>query len=232
MELNSELAQARPVAELSSDARQAFLFKTYAHLFGAMTVFALIEIALFKSGAAEPLARAMFGAPWLLILGAFMVVGWLSTRVAHSVQSVALQYLAFAAFIAAQAVIFVPLLFIAEASGPGVIASAAYLTLGGFGALTLIAFVSGRDFSFLGALLKWGGVCALLAIVGAVVFDFALGTWFSVGMVAFAGAAVLYDTSRILNHYTEDRSVGAALELFGSVALMFWYVLRLVSSRR
>ena len=51
-------------------------------------------------------------------------------------------------------------------------------------------------------------------------------------MVAFAGAAILYDTSNVLRHYPEDRYVAASLELFASTALMFWYVLRLLSSRR
>lgn len=64
-------------------------------------------------------------------------------------------------------------------------------------------------------------------IVPGVVFGFELGTFFSVGMVAFAGAAILYDTSNILHHYPEDRYVGASLSLFASVALMFWYVLML-----
>ena len=78
----------------------------------------------------------------------------------------------------------------------------------------------------------WGGVCALLLIVASIVFGFHLGTWFSVGMVAFAGAAILYDTSNVLHHYPEDRYVGASLELFASVALMFWYVLRLFIAAR
>ncbi len=51
------------------------------------------------------------------------------------------------------------------------------------------------------------------------------------GMIAFAGAAILYDTSNVLHHYPEDRHVAAALELFASVALLFWYVLRLFMSR-
>ena len=46
----------------------------------------------------------------------------------------------------------------------------------------------------------------------------------------FAGAAILYDTSNVLHHFPEDRYVGAALQLFASVALMFWYVLRLFMS--
>src|SRR6202000_2743504 len=56
---------------------------------------------------------------------------------------------------------------------------------------------------------------------------FQLGTWFSVAMIGFAGAAVLYDTSNIIHVYPEDRYVAAAMPLFASIALMFWYVLRL-----
>jgi FtsH-binding integral membrane protein len=49
-------------------------------------------------------------------------------------------------------------------------------------------------------------------------------------MIGFAGAAVLYDTSNILHHYPADRHVAAALQLFASIALMFWYVLQLFMS--
>jgi FtsH-binding integral membrane protein len=97
--------------------------------------------------------------------------------------------------------------------------------------LTAVAFLSRKDFSFLGGLLKWGGILALVAIVGGVLFGFNLGTWFSVAMVGLAGGAILYDTSNILRHFPEDRYVGAALQLFASVALMFWYVLRIFLSR-
>ena len=79
---------------------------------------------------------------------------------------------------------------------------------------------------------RFGSVFGV-AIVAAVIFGFYLGTFFSVAKVALAGAAILYDTSNIMYHYPEDRYVAAALELFASVALMFWYVLRLfIGSRR
>ena len=81
-------------------------------------------------------------------------------------------------------------------------------------------------------MLLWGGIIALVAIVAAVIFGANLGTWFSVLMIAFAGAAILYDTSNVLHHYPEDRYVGAALQLFASIALMFWYVLRLFLASR
>src|SRR6185436_18739743 len=48
-----------------------------------------------------------------------------------------------------------------------------------------------QDFSFLRSVLVWAGVLALVAIVSAVLFGMQLGTWFSVAMIGFAGAAVL-----------------------------------------
>lgn len=225
---------ARSAAEASVEARATFLLRTYAHVCAALSAFALVEIALFKSGVADRIAGAVLGArySWLLVLGGFTLVGWMCTNTAHRVRSLPLQYLALAAYVVAEALIFVPLLWYANLRAPGTIASAAYLSFFGFAALTAVALVTRKDFSFLRGIMVWGGLCALLAIVAAVIFGFELGTWFSVGMIAFAGAAVLYDTSRILHHYPEDRYVGAALELFGSVALMFWYVLRLLNSRR
>jgi len=77
----------------------------------------------------------------------------------------------------------------------------------------------------------WLGVAAVMLIVGSVLFGFQLGMLFSFAMVVFAGATILYTTSRILRTYPEDRYVSAALELFASVALMFWYILRIFSRR-
>jgi uncharacterized protein len=45
------------------------------------------------------------------------------------------------------------------------------------------------------------------------------------------GVAILYDTSNVIHQFPEERYVAAAIELFASVALMFWYVLRLFSAR-
>ena len=160
----------------------------------------------------------MLGTNWLLVLGGFMLVSWLATRAATRSVSLGAQYAALAAFVVAEAVIFVPMLFIAQLySGGGVIESAATVTLLGFGALTMIAFWTRRDFSFLGALLRWVGILALVAIAAAVMFGLELGTWFSVGMIGLAGAAILYDTSNVIHHYPEDRYVAAALQLFASV---------------
>ena len=72
---------------------------------------------------------------------------------------------------------------------------------------------------------------AMVAIISSMIFGFQLGTWFSVAMIGFAGAAVLYDTSNIMHHYPQDKYVAASMQLFASIAMMFWYILRLFMSR-
>ena len=212
--------------------RAEFISRTYTHLLGAIALFLAIEVWLFQSGLAETIASAMLGTSWLIVLGGFMIVSWLASSAAATSMSRPAQYAALVGFVAAQAIVFVPLLYIANAVAPGAIQSAGLLTAIGFAGLTAVAFVSRKDFSFLSALLKWAFIVALLAIVGAVLFGFELGTWFSVAMVGLAGAAILRDTSNILLHFPEDRYVAAAMQLFASVALMFWYLIRMFMDRR
>jgi len=220
-----------PVAQMGIDTRATFITRTYQHLLGAILAFVGIEVLLFQSGAAETITRAMLSVNWLFVLGAFMVASWLASRVAHRSSSLPVQYMALGGFVVAEALIFVPMLYIANTMAGGVIESAAMVTLLGFGALTVVAFVTRKDFSFLRGVLMYGGILALVAIVAGGIFGFQLGTFFSVVMVGLAGAAILHDTSNVLHHFPEDRYVGAALQLFASVALMFWYVLRIFMSR-
>lgn len=211
--------------------RSTFIVKTYLHLLGAILAFVAIEVGIFASGLALPLAQAMMGVSWLLVLGAFMMVSWLGSRVAATAESKLAQYAALGAYVLAEAIIFVPMLLIANMQAEGVISSAAGVTGLGFAGLTAVAFITRKDFSFLRSVLMWGGFGVLLLIVAGALFGFQLGTFFSVGMVVFAGAAILYDTSNVIHHYPNDRYVGAALALFASVALLFWYVLRIFMSR-
>jgi FtsH-binding integral membrane protein len=225
-------SQSAPVIELDENSRGRFIARAYNHLFGAIVAFVLLEVALFKSGLAEGIANVLLSGSWLLVLGGFMVVSWVARSVAHKSSSKAAHYAALAGYVVAEAIIFVPLLYLADKFAPGAIASAAAVTFLGFVGLSLVAFITRKDFSFLRGILFWGGIMALVLIVAGVIFGFQLGTFFSVAMVAFAGAAILYDTSNILHHYSEDRYVAAALELFADLALMLWYVLRIFMSRR
>ena len=49
-------------------------------------------------------------------------------------------------------------------------------------------------------------------------------------MAVFAGASVLYTTSNVLHEYRIGQHVAASLALFASVALLFWYILRILMS--
>ncbi len=216
--------------ENAIERRSKFIVRTYNHLFGAIIAFTLIEIGLFESGIAAHLAQAMLGTSWLLVLGGFMVTSWIASHFANTSTSRPAQYAGLAAYVVAEALIFVPLLFVANQVAPGAIQSAGIVTMLGFAGLSAVAFVTKKDFSFLRGILMFGGIIALVAIVAGSLFGFQLGTFFSVAMVGFAGAAILYDTSNVLRNFPEDRYVAAALQLFSSVALMFWYVLRIVMS--
>lgn len=211
--------------------RDAFIVRTYTHLFFAVLGFIGLELFYFSTGIAERVGIALLSVDWLFVLGGFIVVSWLARGLASRTRDRGLQLLGLAGFVVAESIIFVPLLYVANYYAPGAIRSAALLTGLGFLGLTAIAFQTRKDFSFLGGLLRWIGVVALVTIVGALIFGVGLGTWFSAGMIAFAGGAILFDTSNVLRRFPEDAHVGAALELFASVALMFWYAVSFFSSR-
>jgi FtsH-binding integral membrane protein len=232
MNQNENIFSQAPVIELDQQSRAQFIVRTYVHLFGAIVAFTGIEVLLFKSGAAESIAKTLMGTSWLIVLGAFMVVSWLARGAAHMSKSKATQYAALTGYVLAEAIIFVPLLYIADRVAPGAIGCATGITLLAFAGLTLLVFSTRKDFSFLRGILMWGGIVALVLIVAGTLFGFQLGTFFMVAMVALAGGAILYDTSNVLHHYPSDRYVAASLELFASVALMLWYVIQLLTSRR
>lgn len=221
-----------PFAQASESIRASFVRRTYAHLAGAVLAFALVEYLLLQWDGAERLAVTMVsGWSWLLVLGAFMVVSWIAESWARSTTSLGVQYAGLTLYVLAEAVIFLPLMLVATRyAGDSVLPSAALVTGFLFLGLTLIAFFSGADFSFLRGFLVVGGLVALGIIVASIAIGFSLGLIFSGAMVVFASAAILYQTSQVALHYRTDQHVAAALGLFASVALLFWYVLQIFLS--
>lgn len=219
-------------------ARAEFLTRVYTHLFGALLAFGLLEVVFFQTGVADVIIGALMSLggksqyTWLLVLGAFMVVGWIASHLAHTAESLAAQYAALGGYVLAESLIFVPILYMAEKFAPGTIQAAALITFLGFALLTAIVFVTRKDFSFLRTILFFGFGIAVITMICGMIFGFQLGLWFSVAMVALAGGAILYDTSNVLHHYPESRYVGASLRLFSSVTTMFWYVLRILMELR
>ncbi len=226
---------AIPVASLDEETRADFMVKVYQHLVAAIVAFMAFETLLFATGAAEGLFNMVYGSGgvWLLVLGGFMVVNWLATAAAHDLANPGRQYGGLFALAGAEALIFAPFLYYVfnEGGGTATVASAAVITALGFTGLTVVGLVTRRDLSFMRPLLMWAGVMSLVLIVAAVLFGLDLGVWFTLGMIALAGGAIIYQTQTIMRHYPAEAYVGASIQLFASVMLLFWYVLRLFSRR-
>jgi uncharacterized protein len=225
-----------PVIALADDRRRAFMIKVYQHIALAMAVFVGLEVALFNGGIAEALFEMFFmsdsGATWLLLLGAFMVVNWFAGQATAALDNPGKQYAGLFAIAASYSVIFAPFLFyVFNYQGAAPVVNAAIITAIGFAILSVIGLTTATDLSFLRPIIMWGFGLALLAIVGAVIFGANLGTWFSVAMIGLAGGAILYQTQQALRTFPEEAYVAAAAGLFASIMTMFWYVLRLLSSR-
>lgn len=220
-------------ADAASDERASFILRTYYHLAGAIGAFVLIEAILLSLPITPSLVESVLGARygWLIMLGAFMAVSWIADSWARSSTSLATQYMGLSLYVVAEAIIFVPLLFLAQQFHPGIIGTAATATLGLFAVLTAIVFITRKDFSFLRSVLMFGGIAAFGLIGCAIFFNFALGPIFTYAMIAFACAYILYSTSNVMLHYRTDQYVAASLALFAAVALLFWYIVQLFMSR-
>ncbi len=220
------------VAAQPEEVRTAFIRRTYTHLAGAIAVFALLCAAILQSPLAPQITETMMGSriSWLVVLGAFMLVSWVADSWARNATSTGMQYAGLGLYIVAEAIIFTPLLLIANTYYPGTITQAGFLTVILFLSLTMIAFTTRKDFSFLGGILKVSFLIAFGVIICGLLFGFYLGTLFSGILIALAAGAVLYNTSQIQYHYRTNQHVVAALSLFASVALMFWYILQLLMS--
>ena len=139
-------------ADALPEERASFIRKTYLHLAGALLIFTLMEAYLVLSGAGARIAQTMLGGrwSWAIVLLAFMGVSMLANWWANSQTSKAMQYLGLALYVVAEAIIFLPLLFMAAIySGVDVIVKAGIVTLGLFLGLTAVVFLTRKDFSFL-----------------------------------------------------------------------------------
>ena len=211
-----------------------FYRKTYSHVAIALLAFIVVEAILINT-VPESLIFSMVSSPfvWLFILGGF----WLGSMLANKwtqAQDKSTQYRGLGIYVLLEAIIFLPMIYIAIdlSDGLAIISQAGIITLSLFAGLTAVVFLTRVDFSFLRSVLVIGGFVALGLIIAGAIFDFDLGLWFSAAMVALAAGGILYETYNIKNVYSTDQYVAAALQLFSSVMLLFWYVLRILLSRR
>ena len=230
--MREQVYDLQSAADSSASERAGFIRRTYLHVAGAIATFAMLEVIIFKAGFASVIASTLLGGQysWLIVLGLFMGVSYVADKFAHSETSEGAQYFGLGLFVLAEAVIFVPILFIADSFFQGAIETAGYITALLVIGLTSTVFITKKDFSFMASFLRIGFIIGAGLILCSIIFGFSLGLVFSGAMCLLAAGSVLYTTSNILHRYNTSQHVAAALALFSSIALLFWYVLQIVMS--
>ncbi len=220
-----------------ANERLGFIRRTYAHVGAAGFAFVAASAALVSTGLAEQILRDVFLAnrlSWLLLMIVFMVGTVAAQYMARSRSSVGTQYAGLALYVGLYTLLFVPILTIASlpkyGGSPQLPLQAGIVTLAVFGGLTFAVFTSGKDFSFMGPILMVGSFLALGVVLAAVLFGFSLGLVFLALMVALFAGFIIYDTSNIIHRYGTDEHVAASMALFGSVAMLFYYILSIFMS--
>jgi FtsH-binding integral membrane protein len=224
-------------SEAPVEARRAFIKRTYAHLAAAIFVFMGVEYLLINSSLSYKIMQTLGSwgrGGWLAVLLLFIGVGWIARRWASADSSPGLQYLGLGVYVVAEAFIFVPILWICTyvSRYDGLIATAGLITGIVFAGLTAIVFLTKADFSWMRTMLGAAALVVLGILVASLIFGFQLGIIYCAAVVLLAAGYILYDTSNILHKYSVSSHVAASLALFADVALMFWYVLRILMSRR
>lgn len=223
----------RPLAARAAQSeRAAFIRRTYLHLAGAVLAFVILEAIIFNLFSAQQLNTTFLRSPvtMLIVLVAFIGAGSLARWWAYNGTSQAVAYAGLAVYVLLQAIIFVPILHIAihYVPDPYILPQAAVLTLCVFGGLTAGALVTRQDFSFLGPILCIAGFLMFGVCIAGIIFGFTLGLVYSFFGVALASGFILYDTSNVIHRFRTDQHVAAALELFASLALLFYHILHIL----
>lgn len=217
------------VSHATETERRTFYRKTYAHVALGILFFIAAQWILLNNVSESFIISMMSGKlVWFLIIGVFWLISMFTDRLAMSPDR-NIQYLGLMLFAIAQAIIFLPIIFVAiNYFGGGLIQQASVMTLSLFGGLSAVVLLTKADFSFLRMGLIIGSFIAFGIIIAGMIFGFNLGLWFMVAMVVLAAGAILYETSQLKNQYHTEQYVGAGLRLFASLMLMFYYILMIL----
>jgi len=126
-----------------------------------------------------------------------------------------------------------PIMYIYGRDNPGVISQAALLTGTTFGALTLYAWFSKRDFSAWGSFFMIGLVVLIVTSLLNLFFQNATASlWLSAGAVLVFGGLLVFDTWRLRNVFGPNDYVQAAVAIYLDLLNMFLAILNLLGRRR
>jgi len=256
MAFGNAAAARRPiegaVATLGVSDRVDFLRKTYAHLGGALIAFAALTAGILRYATETSFKFSEFALRgrlnWLIVMVAFMIVGYVAERLARSNSSRGVQYLGLGISVLAWSLLLQPILWVLmvkfgnpaqlfaengdhlamSGQAATILMEAVVITLSIFIGLTAVVFVTKKDFSFMRGILAIGSFAALGVIVASMAFGFSLGAVFCGAMILLMAGYILFQTSLVMSYFPPTGYVAAALMLFSTVAMLFWYVLQIL----
>ncbi len=219
-------------AESGVEARIRFVRSVYAWLMAGFLVACLGAVAaLVTISVWVPLLRA--GGQFFMIVLCIAQFGalWFAGKKAHEKGINIFAYglaTGISGYIAGMISIMV-----ASQSGIGIVMQALGLTAVAFLVLTTIAFVTKKDFSFLGSFVMVGLVIAIVGSLIAMIFHLpAFSVLISCIVVIACSAKILWDTSAMLRTADYSNPVGFALSLFVSLYNIFISLLNILGRRR
>ncbi|MCC7430945.1 Bax inhibitor-1/YccA family protein [bacterium] len=221
---------------LTNESTAIFFRKVY----GWMTIgLFLTGIVAMLTASSETLINAIFGTPlfWVVIIGQFGLVMWLSARLTSMSSQTAT--LAFLGYSVLSGVTFASIFLVYTGTS---IAQVFFITGGTFGAMSLWGMVTKKDLSKLGQL----AFAALIGLVIASLVNLFLQNSAIYWITSYAGVLIFmvltaWDTQKLkelslsvdastsLGH---NVAIGGALMLYLDFINMFLFLLRIFGNRR
>ncbi len=209
--------------------RVAFLRNVYLWLMGGFVVAGVGAVASpFIAAGLIPLTGRFF--PWALFIAQFGALMWASAVSRRK----PLNKVAYGVFTLVSGFIIgtVSQAYL-HTSGSGTVIAAFGMTAADFLLLTVIAFVSKKDFSFLRSFVVIGvGIMFFGSLIGAIFHLETLGLLAAGVAVIACSAKILYDTSLMLRTQDFSDPAGFALSLFVSLYNILLSLMRLLGGRR
>ncbi len=209
--------------------RATLVRRTYGLvLVGVVTTMFGVALAMIQPS----LMRFAIEHPFITFLGGFLAPMFLAQRWHREFpRNIALTLIG----TTGAGVMIAPVLVLAERVQPGIVSQAGILTFTTFGALTVYAAVSRRDFSAWGGFFFVGLIVLLVTGILNIFFQNETASlWIAGATVLVFGGLLVFDTWRILrtDTYGPDDYVIAAVSIYLDLLNIFLAILRLLGGNR
>jgi FtsH-binding integral membrane protein len=225
-DMSIPIAVATPVR--SGAERATLVRRTYGLVFLSVLV-TMVGAAFGMSQPSLMSAVAQhYFITFLLVMGSLLLVQWRAREFPANIALTAL-------FTFAEGVWLSPLLYFYNETQPGIIGQAGILTFSTFGALSLYAMFSRRDFSAWGSFFMIGlWVLIATSLLNLFFHNATASLWLAAGTILVFSGLLVFDTWRIVRsgQFSQDDYVIAAVRIYLDLLNLFLAILRLLGRRR